>query len=262
MLRYLRLLALFARLSIQNEAAYRFDFFLRLIGVFVEFGGELLALWTIFSNTSALAGWNVYQVVVLLGVFRVMTGLIAMTVAPNMRKIMEDIRQGTLDFVLTKPIDSQFYVSCRQIVFWRLIDVVLGLTMAAVGAWQLGGALSVSAVLLFILTLACGAVVIYSFWLVLATGVFWFTRIDNIEMVFWNVFEAGRYPIDIYRPWVRRALTYVLPLAFLVTFPAETLAGRLSGWNVLAAVVAAPIALAGATLFWRYGLRHYSGASA
>jgi ABC-2 type transport system permease protein len=262
MIRYLKLLALFVRLSIQNEAAYRVDFFFRLFSSAAQLAGELLGLWTIFSNTRSLAGWNVYQVVVLLGVFRIVAGVIGLLVAPNMRKLMEEIRTGTLDFVLTKPVNAQFLASCRQVVIWRAADLIIGAGMAAVGAANLGGSMSPLNVLLFVFMLACGAVIIYSFWLVLATSVVWFTRIDNIEMVFWNVFEAGRYPIDIYRPWVRWALTFFLPLAFLITFPAGTLVGKSGGWQFAAALIVAPLTLALATRFFRFGMRHYSGASA
>lgn len=262
MLRYLRLIALFARVSFQNDAAYRLDFILRVVTAVLHLGGELLALWVVFSNTKSLAGWSAPQVLVLLGVFRVMVGLIGMLIAPNMRLIMEDIRNGTLDFVLTKPINSQFYVSFRQIVFWKLTDIVLGITLALSGSVRLAGSMPLPQLLSFLLMLAAGATIIYSFWLIMATSVFWFKRIQNIEMVFWNVFEAGRYPIDIYRPWVRWLLTFILPLAFLTSYPAAALTGRGALLDLWPALLVAPLMLTAASLFWRFGLRNYSGASA
>jgi ABC-2 type transport system permease protein len=262
MRRYLKLIALFARVSVQNDAAYRFEFFMRVVLAVLQLGAELVGLWTIFSNTRSLAGWNVYQVLVLLGVFRLMVGIIGMIIAPNMRLIMEDIRNGTLDFALTKPVNSQFYVSIRQVVAWRVTDLILGMAMAGYGSYHLSSTISAGHVVLFLLLLAAGAVIIYSFWLILATTVFWFTRIANIEMVFWNVFEAGRYPIDIYRPWVRWALTYLMPLAFLITFPAGALVGKTGPGSLLVAVVVAAGMATAASLFWRFGLRRYSGASA
>jgi ABC-2 type transport system permease protein len=275
-LHYLRLIWLFLRISIQGDAAYRFDFLLRIATSLMQLGGELIMLWIIFFNTTSLAGWDVYQILVLLGVFRFMAGIIGILVAPNMRRIMEDVRQGTLDFVLTKPINSQFYVSFRQIVIWRTADLVLGLSLAMVGALRLhvhraaNGLLifdiapqaSFGATLAFVLLIAGAATIIYSFWLVLATTTFWFTRIENIEMVFWNVFEAARYPVQIYGTWVRRILTYVIPLGFLTTTPAAALVGKADPWTVTAASMAAVVSLAAATWFWRFGLRHYSGASA
>lgn len=261
MLRHLRLVALFARVSLQNETAYRFDFFLKLAVALAQLAGELLSLWVIFSNTRRVAGWSAAEVIILLGVFRMMVGIIGAFVAPNMRRIMEDIRNGTLDFVLTKPIDSQFYVTFRQMLVWRAVDTLLGLFLAIAGALAMARHVPLTHVACFGLMLAAGAIVIYSFWLILATSVFWFTRIDNIEMVFWNVFEAGRYPIDIYRPWVRWTLTFLLPLAFLTTFPAAALAGKATTGGLAAAAVVAPAMLLLASWFWRFGLRHYSGAS-
>ena len=259
---HLKLIWLFIRLSIQNDAAYRADFFLRLASALVAMGGELLGIWTIFHNTTSIGSWDAARTIVLFGVFKTIAGLIGLAIAPNMRRLMEDIRTGTLDFVLTKPINAQFFISVRQIVVWRLIDLLLGLAMVLVGAAFVPGALRPVNVLLFLVLLGCGGVIIYSIWLALGTLVFWFTRIDNIEMVFWNMFEAGRYPIDIYNPWIRWALTYILPLAFLITFPASALVGTVSAANVLTAVIIAPLVFLAATAFWRYGLRNYSGASA
>lgn len=262
MIRHLKLLGLLTRISVQNEAAYRVDFYLRAISSTLQLCGELLMLWTIFSNTQSIGSWNAYETIVLLGVFRLIHAVIGMVVAPNMRLIMEDIRAGTLDFVLTKPVNSQFFVTFRSLVLWQATDILLGVGLIIVGASQLSNTIAFSTIVSFVLMLAAGAIIIYSFWLVLATCVFWFTRIANIEMVFWNVFEAGRYPVDIYRPQVRWLLTFVLPLAFLTTFPAAALVGKSNLGGVGLALVVATAFLTAASLFWRYGLRHYSGASA
>ncbi|HMQ16335.1 MAG TPA: ABC-2 family transporter protein [Phycisphaerae bacterium] len=260
--RNLALLSLFFRTSLQRDAAYRADFLLRMFTATLQMCGELLGLWTIFANTRTLAGWSAAQVVVLLGVYRLMIGLIGMVIAPNMRLIMEDIRAGTLDFVLAKPVNCQFYVSFRNFVIWRVNDLVLGLLLVGGGVTVLGRAGDPVGVALFVVMAASAATIIYSLWLMLATSVFWFVRVNNIEMVFWNAFEASRYPVDIYRPWVRWALTFLLPLAFITTFPAGVLTGQTRGPVVWAGVLMAPLTLALASWFWRFGLRHYSGASA
>lgn len=262
MLRYLRLIGLFARISVQDDAAYRVDFLAHVLVTILHFAGELLGLWTIYSNTDAIGDWGVWHLLALLGVFRIMTGVIAMVIAPNMRLIMEEIRDGKLDYVVIKPIHSQFYVSFRRMVIWRAADIVLGIGLIAFAIARLHATLSIASALLFIVMLASGVVIIYSFWLMLATLAFWLTRVNNMEMVFWNVFEAGRYPVHIYDPRVRWALTFIVPLAFLTTFPAEALVGRAEPHGVLLAVMMATLSLIGASLFWRFGLSRYAGASA
>ncbi|HOA73137.1 MAG TPA: ABC-2 family transporter protein [Phycisphaerae bacterium] len=262
MLRYLKLILLFTRVSVQDSAAYRTDFIAHVLVTLANFGAELVGLWTIFSNTRSLNGWGVFEMVALLGVFRMVSGLIGLTIAPNMRLIMDDIREGKLDFVILKPVNSQFFVSFRRVVVWRLADITLGILLVVIACVKMASSITAGHVFMFIAMLLAGGVIIYSFWLVLATLAFWLTRVNNMEMVFWNVFEAGRYPVDIYRPMIRRALTYIVPLAFITTFPAGALVGRTQLSGLALAVLFAVGSLAVASSFWRYGLRHYSGASA
>jgi ABC-2 type transport system permease protein len=75
------------------------------------------------------------------------------------------------------------------------------------------------------------------------------------------VYEAGRWPVGIYPGWLRLMLTFIVPVAFAITVPAEAMTGRLT-WPVLLGAVALAVAmLVGSRLFWRLGVRHYSGAS-
>jgi ABC-2 type transport system permease protein len=104
--------------------------------------------------------------------------------------------------------------------------------------------------------------IIYSFLLVLSTCVFWFVKLDNILNIFQSMYEAGRWPIGIYPPWLQATLTFLVPIGFAITVPAEALVGRLAV-PTLAGAIALAIALPLlARWFWRIGVRHYSGASA
>jgi len=102
----------------------------------------------------------------------------------------------------------------------------------------------------------------YSFVLFLATLSFWYVRMENILVIFESMYEAGRWPVDIYPGWLRAILTFVVPVAFAVTVPAEALTARLT-WLVLAGtLLLAALALLASRLFWRFAIRYYSGASA
>ncbi len=266
MMRAFRLIFLFCRVSIQNFAAYRFDFFSRLFVSIGHLAAELLAVWTVFSNTTTLKGWRAEHMLVLVGVFRIVAGGIRMFVVPNMRRVMEDIRNGTLDFVLLKPLNVQFHISVREFVFWRITDVALGTAVALYGCHRLLGTIPLPQIGLFVLMMAASFAIVYAIWLSLAAVCFLAVRIENIEMIFWNVFEAGRYPIQIYPAWLRIGLTYVIPLAFITTFPAAGLLGDpATGMTARAPFFAALFAVASlliASRLFALGLRRYSGASA
>src|SRR5262245_34197350 len=94
-----KLLPLFIRVSVQNLAAYRFDLIVRSIMSLVHVAAELVMVWTIYHNTRDIHGWTIMHMLVLVGVFRMVAGGIRMSIVPNMRKVLEDIRDGTLDFV-------------------------------------------------------------------------------------------------------------------------------------------------------------------
>ena len=261
-MRFLQLLRVFYRTSIQADMEYRIDFFTRIIASLLGLLTTAGSLSIAYGFTSTLKGWTFPQAVVLLAIYYLMDGLIEMFIAPNMRAVMTQVREGTLDFVLLKPVSSQFLASFRTINIWRMANVLvgLGLTFYAVGRLSLSVGPREAAA--FDLTLGAGLVVIYSFWLFLVTLTFWFVRIENIEQIVWQAFEAGRYPIEIYPAWLRGGLTYVVPVAFIISVPAGALTGRTGDATTLTALAVAATMLVASSAFWRFGLKHYTGASA
>jgi ABC-2 type transport system permease protein len=73
--------------------------------------------------------------------------------------------------------------------------------------------------------------------------------------------ETGRFPVSFYRGWIRAPLTAVIPVAFMTTFPAEALLGRLELSTVVIAIVLALFSFIVASRFWLFALRYYTGAS-
>jgi ABC-2 type transport system permease protein len=76
-----------------------------------------------------------------------------------------------------------------------------------------------------------------------------------------GLLETGRFPINFYRGWVRAVLTAIIPVAFMTTFPAQALLGRLERWLAVVAVGLAVLLFVLASAFWRFALRYYTGAS-
>jgi ABC-2 type transport system permease protein len=153
-------------------------------------------------------------------------------------------------------------VSVRAFGVWNLINVLLGAGLILYGIARGGVQSTLADLAAFALMLAAGAVIVYSFWLMLATIAFWFVRIDNILVVFQSMYEAGRWPVAIYPPALRLLLTFIVPVAFAVTVPSEALVGRASPLTQGGALLLAALLFVAARLFWKTGIRHYSGASA
>jgi ABC-2 type transport system permease protein len=259
---YLKLVGLYFKIGILNELQYRVNFvvqiFQSILSLIVALGG----LAVVFDHTENLNGWNSSELLVVVGVYFMIGGFINLVIQPSMQRFMEDVRQGTLDFTLVKPQDAQFLISIRQIQIWKLVDVVIGIVIMGIGLSQLSANIGIVQAGGFGVALLAGGVIVYSFWVILATCAFWFVRIDNILVIFESMYEAGRWPVGIYPGWLQFTLTFLVPIAFAVTVPAQALTGRLTDTTLIGALALAAVMLAISRIFWGIGMRQYSGASA
>jgi ABC-2 type transport system permease protein len=250
------------RTSVQTEMEYRADFYTRIVASLLGLLTTVASLSIVYGYTSNIKGWSFAQVLVLLAVYYLMHGLIEMFIAPNMRNVMGQVRDGTLDFVLLKPVPAQFLASFRTFDIWQIPLVLVGVGLSIYTVGKLSLHVGMVQAVSFAASLLAGSAVVYSFWLVLVTLTFWFVKIDNIEQVMWQAFEAGRMPIEIYPTWLRGTLTYVIPITFIITVPAQELAGRIGPAYAVISLVVGIFTVLLSSAFWRYGLKHYTGASA
>jgi ABC-2 type transport system permease protein len=259
---YFRLLAAYFRVGIMGETAYRINFLFQLFQSILSTGVAIAGVSVIFTYTDSLGGWGPQEILALVGVYILVGGIIGFLIQPGMSQFIDSVRDGKLDFTLTKPEDAQLLVSIQKVNIWSLIDIALGLGVLIAGLIWMGEKVGFLEAGEFILMLAAGAVTIYSFFLVLATLSFWFVKVENLLVVFQSMYEAGRWPVSLYPGWLRYGLTFVIPVAFATTVPAEALTGRLNWITLIGAIAIAVFLFTVSRLFWKAGLRHYSGASA
>jgi len=259
---FLRLLGVFVKVGALHELEYRVNFYIQMVRSGIALASGLTGLSIVYSHTETLGGWRQAELLVLLGVYFLGNGIIGLVIQPSMQRFMEDVRQGTLDFTLTKPEDAQILVSVRQVAVWKAVDLIVGGVIISIALVQLERQIGLAAGLSFTLSLIAGAAIIYAFWLMLATMTFWFVKIDNILVIFQSMYTAGRWPVGMYPAWLRVTLTFLVPVAFATTVPAEALAGRLTPEVLLGAVTLAVVLNCMARALWSVGVRHYSGASA
>jgi ABC-2 type transport system permease protein len=257
-----RLMGLYARVGALNELQYRVNFFVQLLQSLVALFVGLVGLALVFDHTTELGGWTRPELLAVMGVHILMGGLINAMIQPNMLRLMDEVRDGTLDFALTKPEDAQIIVSVREFRLWRFVDVVLGLIVLVYAVTELHTTIGLAQALAFVAALLLGALMLYAFWLMLTSTTFWVIRAQEMANLFEGIYAAGRWPVGIYPTWLSTGLTFLVPVAFAVTVPAEALTGRLTWQTLLGAAALAVALLLLARWVFRQGLRHYGGASA
>lgn len=261
MMRYLKVLGVFYKAAILTDLEYRANFLTHLLLSVIGAGWSVVGVSIFFLHTDHIGDWSFHEVLIVLGLFQMFIGLVDALITPNVQDFTEHLRLGTMDFILTKPLNSQFHASLRRINIWRLADALLGLGIIVYAVAQLHTAPSFERALLFALLGVCAAIIMYSLVMLLITSAFWFVQLENVMELLFTFYEAGRFPVNIFPAWVRALLTFVVPIAFVTTVPASVLLGRLGGEFVLYAVGVAAILFTVSVQFWRFAVQHYSSAS-
>jgi ABC-2 type transport system permease protein len=261
MRRHLKILLIYYRASLMAQMEYRANFGASFVLSLLWPCWVLSLVGVFFYHTTSLGGWTFNEAIMVLGMYDIFIGLQETILAPNLVQVTEHIQKGTLDFVLLKPANSQMLATLTACNLTRLFDVLIGFGLLGAGLYRLGHIPAFGEIATFLVMLPAGTVIVYSVWLLTTSLAFWFVRIDNFGEIFYAFYETGRFPVTVYRPWLRLILTYVIPIAFLTTFPAATLLGKLSLWHVAASVLIAAVLLIASHRFWNYAIRFYSSAS-
>ena len=242
---------------------FRAQFFAGILAYLVWNGVSLLFIEIVFDQIGGanLRGWNRDQMWVLYGTFVILESLCYGLLGPNMWRFSQSVRDGTLDVALTKPVNTQFWVSLRYIDFNGLLNAFAGLALLLFGLHRAGFHPSLAQWLVWLGLLACGFVLAYCVWFACVTWSIWAVKLEAIAVIFDPMMQLARFPVQIYPLRLQSLLTFVLPVAFLTTFPAQALLGQ-SGVSTLAtAFVFSLASLAATHLFFSFALRSYGSAS-
>lgn len=259
MQRYLRILGLFWSAAIAAEMEYRVNFLLATLSSLGNLMGSLFALFLFYRQGYTFAGWRWEAALLVLGVFTLLQGYSATFLSPNLNRIVRHVQEGTLDFVLLKPIQSQFWLSTHTLSPWGIPDLVFGGVLIAYAGNRLG--IGIDNYLASIIPLIFGSIILYSLWYMLGATSIWFVKIYNVTEVLRGLLEAGRYPMAAYPVGFKFFFTFIIPVAFLTTIPAEVMLGQSQlNWILGSGILAVSLFVI-STMFWRFALRFYTSAS-
>lgn len=260
MRRYWQVYRTFFTSSLARELEFRANFFAKILQSVVWIGFFLMILLVVYRNTNSVAGWSKGDSFVLASTIFLMTS-ISSALFMSLMEIPQHVRQGTLDFVITKPIDTQFWISTRKFNFDQIGTFIAGIALMLIGLTQTNAHPDIAQWLAYLLLVGSSLAIYYSICLMLMTTGIWLVRVDNLWVLTESLTQVARYPIDIYGQNLRQFFTFGFPLAFIATIPAGQLVRGLD-WMLVGIGLAWAIGfLALSRWFWRYALTHYASAS-
>lgn len=259
--RYAALLRIQARTSAALAMQYRFDFVLKGAMSLFWLVVTLIPLLVVFSQKQTMVGWTYPESLVVVGWFVLLKGVLEGGVTPSMATVTEGIRNGKFDFTLLKPADAQVLVSTARFEPWRAVDILGAFAIFIYAFVKMGHPPSFAATLKALVLLAVALVLLYSVWILIVSASFYVVRVDNLSYLLSSLFDAARWPVNVFHGVLQVVFTIVFPIALMTTYPAMALLGRLSAQATLICA-AGGIGFAVVSRFvWLRAIRNYTSAS-
>ena len=259
--RYWRIYVACVRNCLVRELEFRTHF---VFSAATSLGWAFLSLvlaGLVFTNVRDVAGWDLDRMFILTGTFVLVIYTRNFLFERSMFRLSEMVNKGELDFVLIKPISSQFLVSMRYVDFNELPGIVVAIVSILVGVQRVGLRPSPLDVALYLLLVVCAVLAIYAVWFMTVTLTIWAERINNVGHLVPAITSLARVPSDVFRGPLRLLVTFVIPIALISTLPSEALLGVLEPWIAPYQVGLTCLLLWASHRFWNYSLRRYSSAS-
>jgi len=86
-------------------------------------------------------------------------------------------------------------------------------------------------------------------------------EIDHTIMIYRDLTNLGRFPVDIYKEPLKGILTYLVPVGIMITLPAKAFIGLVSFKGILVSFALGILAISIALRFWDFALTKYTSAS-
>lgn len=259
----LRLIKSFMRPSLQQDLAYRANFWINLLHSLLNLVVAVAAILILFNQIENLNGWTFSSTLGVMAVYLIISALRGLFIGRSLETLVgmgEEIWNGNFDFSLIRPVNVQFLVTFCFWRFFALLDLALGVGVLIYAATQSSDPFTWINWFLFSITLISATILIYSLLLGLSALAFWSPGF-LITWVFDSLFQLARYPINIYPPLVRILLTWIIPIGLITTIPAQALSGQIGFEMVLISLAVAGILLVGASWLFRQGVNRYHSAS-
>lgn len=259
--KYLRLLVAFFRYSLMREMMFKTNFLLWILVDILWFGAQIVFIQVLFYQTREVAGWDKYQMIMLIGTSHFIQQLFSCFFMTNCIQIPELIRTGKLDFQLLLPANTQFLVSVRNFDPGSLVNSSIGLMFVVYAGMKLGLHPTLFQYGMYVVLVATGIVFHYSLMMGIVTLSFWIVRAQGIVYGYYNLLQIARLPSEAFHGAVKIIFTFFVPMLVIANFPAKVLAFSLSNYRMLWAVALAGFFLWLINRFWNFALKYYTSAS-
>jgi ABC-2 type transport system permease protein len=238
--------------------AYRADFFISILIMLAVEGFVPLVTYLIYKNGASLPGWNMYEALLIQGVFLLCRGIAFPFFFGMVWNTIMRVQEGTFDLLLIKPrsvLQMLIVTGFDSEDLGKLVGGIVLFTVSLANIPFPGLEMWLKFIALFFVSL----VVMFGFGLILSgLGIVWIGNYRVYE-IFFSIANFGMYPANIFTKGLVTFITAIIPVAMLGFVPASQLLGRPAEGTIIS-VVSSIIFLFASLLFWKAMFRRYNSA--
>lgn len=259
--RFLRTLRIYAKLQLLHlriHLEYRLDFFVGVLGAFVQHATGFIFITALFTTIPQIQGWSLWEMAFLYGLLVIPRGLVELLFDGTWRLRLL-LATGEFDRVLLRPLSPVIQVFTQMFTLHSFGTAGLGILILVYSSAELGLQWTIGKLLFLILTLFASSMLIASINFATNCIGFWEpTSTSTVPYLVVNTAELAKFPIELYAPALQFIFSWILPFAFISYYPGVLLLDRpeVSVISYLS-IVPAIIALLIARTIWGIGLRRY-----
>lgn len=246
----------------RSGLAYPLSFALTVLTGILITGTDFAAVLLMFSHINSFGGFSLGEMAILYGTASMTLGT-ANLITGSIDRVGQRIRSGDLDVWLIRPAPAFIQAVTDDFALRRIGRPLQAGLILAIGVSRTDVDWTVAKGMVLGLSLITGTLVFSSIFVLGAA--FQFIAIDSAEVA--SAFTYGgqqltQYPLSIFGKDIVRAVTFIVPLAFVNYYPVLFVLGKpaplgLPSWIGLLAPIVAAAMVALAALAWRGGLRRY-----
>jgi ABC-2 type transport system permease protein len=255
---YLKILSF----SLKSELSYRLNYLLK---TFYGPAYFVVLLWLVniaFDKAPQLGGLSKDEGILLYSVFSSLYAVGFVFFIRGFRYFLwSGLRLGVLDFLLTKPVNTQFLVAFSWPTFDQIPLLIGEFALLGHQAWILRDQITLSSLGLFILAQILGIILLYLMLSTYACLGFYVTKAAQIIEILDKSSDFSSYPSTIFPIQISAIMFTVIPIAFFGYVPTLFLINRGNMLLLGGAVILVIIFSWLNRIAWSNGLKHYSSAS-
>ncbi|AZR73746.1 hypothetical protein BBF96_10330 [Anoxybacter fermentans] len=260
-MQYIRLYWCFLKNNLTRDIYFKENFLVTLGEGLLFFLINLTLYNAIFANVNAIGDWNKFQVIVLIATNQIFTGLFYGLFANNLPGLQHYVNKGDLDYILLKPISTQFYISTRYINFGHILSSFAALPLLFHALKQLNIHPGFFDYAVYIILLINGLLLGYALLLIFMSVVIWTIKVEGLYFIIMEIISYGKYPASVFKGGIKFIFSFVIPIIIIINYPAQILIEGIKVKYVFISVVLTILLFGVSKWFWNLALRFYTSAS-